>query len=90
MEDGARPAKGLGRKVLVPVGRRLDRPRLSAHDPGEPVVRLSGRGRSLQHSFHLRPGLQVTIELPEDVTGIEIDRFCTFLQAIPFAGGGRS
>jgi hypothetical protein len=88
-EDPTRPQKGLARKVLVPVGRRIERPRLSAHDPGEPVARLSGRGRSLQHSFHLRPGLQVSIELPEDITATEIDRFCTFLKAIPFAGSGR-
>jgi hypothetical protein len=42
--------------------------------------------RTLRHSFHLRPGLLVSIELPEDVNATEVARFCSFLQAIPFAG----
>jgi len=45
--------------------------------------------RTLRHSFHLRPGLLVSIELPEDVTATEVARFCSFLQAIPFAGDTR-
>lgn len=46
--------------------------------------------RTLSHAFHLRPGLLVNIDLPEDVTPTEVDRLCAFLKAIPFtAGGGR-
>jgi hypothetical protein len=79
-------ARGPARKSLVPAGSRLERTKLSARDVAEPVSRVS---RSLQHSFHLRPGLQVAIELPEDVTPTEVERFCTFLKALPFAGPRR-
>lgn len=57
-----------------------------ARGAGAPVSRIA---RSLQHSFHLRPGLTVSIDLPEDVTPTEVDRFCTFLKALPFAGAHR-
>lgn len=64
--------------------------------PGKPSPKGSTRAalvpaasRTLRHSFHLRPGLLVSIELPEDVTATEVARFCSFLQAIPFAGDTR-
>jgi hypothetical protein len=50
---------------------------------------LPAASRTLRHSFHLRRGLLVSIELPEDVTATEVARFCSFLQAIPFAGDTR-
>lgn len=59
----------------------------AARSPAEP--RLGAASRTLRHSFHLRPGLLVSIDLPEDVTATEVSRFCSFLEAIPFAGGGR-
>ena len=39
----------------------------------------------LQHSFHLRPGLQVRIELPEDLTEREAERLARFVQSLPVA-----
>jgi hypothetical protein len=85
-------AKGATRKALVPTVRRLERPKLSAHELPEPLSRPSARARaaSLQHSFHLRPGVLVTIELPEDVSNSEVERLCGFLKSIPFARDPRS
>lgn len=37
----------------------------------------------LEHSFHLRPGLQITIELPADLSDREAERLARFVQAIP-------
>jgi hypothetical protein len=88
--------KGSFRKALVPISRRLERQQLSSRDAGAaPPAPRSARleraapasSRPLQHAFHLRPGLLVKIELPEDVTPTEVERFCTFLKAIPFAAG---
>ncbi|MEY4577842.1 MAG: hypothetical protein RL701_2545 [Pseudomonadota bacterium] len=45
-------------------------------------------GGVLEHSFHLRPGYVVSVRIPADVSRGEMDRFCQFLQAIPF--GSRS
>jgi hypothetical protein len=59
-------------------------PQGSASKPPVPAA-----SRTLRHSFHLRPGLLVSIELPEDVSATEVARFCSFLQAIPFAGDTR-
>lgn len=39
----------------------------------------------LQHSFHLRAGVQVSIELPEDLTEREADRLARFIQSLPVA-----
>ena len=86
--------KGSARKVLVPVGKRPERPKLSGGNaPEAPAAQRPERAtatssRTLRHSFHLRPGLLVNLELPEDVTATEVDRFCSFLKAIPFAGDG--
>jgi hypothetical protein len=40
--------------------------------------------RSLQHSFHVRPGVLATFDLPADITPTEIERLCQLLKAIPF------
>jgi hypothetical protein len=86
--------KGSTRKALTPVGKPLARPKLSAGEaPGAPAAPRAeraarGSSRTLRHSFHLRPGLLVNLELPEDVTATEVDRFCSFLKAIPFGGEG--
>lgn len=37
----------------------------------------------LQHSFHLRAGLQIAIELPENLTEREADRLARFIQSLP-------
>jgi hypothetical protein len=49
--------------------------------------RASGKGAAslLDHSFHVRQGVLVTLRLPVDVTKAEIERLCQFLQAIPFS-----
>lgn len=39
----------------------------------------------LQHSFHLRAGLQITIELPGDLTDREAERLARFVQSLPVA-----
>lgn len=39
----------------------------------------------LVHSFHLRPGLQVTIELPADLSEREAERLARFVQSLPVA-----
>lgn len=44
---------------------------------------------TLEHRFYLRPGFVAAIELPADVTQLEVERFCQFLQAIPFGRDGR-
>jgi hypothetical protein len=36
----------------------------------------------LQHSFHLRPGLQITIELPNNLTDREANRLAQFVQSL--------
>jgi hypothetical protein len=94
--------KGSARKALAPPSQRLARTQLSTRQPttrevpggpsakrlpSKPPAAPSDRQQLLQHSFHLRPGVLVMLELPEDVTPIEVDRFCHFLKAIPFAGG---
>lgn len=89
------PSKGPARQTLAPVGKRLERATLSSPRAAEaPPARRqepgsAARARLLQHSFHLRPGVLVSIELPEDVSSAEVERFCSFLKAIPFATDDR-
>lgn len=37
-----------------------------------------------EHRFWLRPGFEVRINLPEDLTDIEADRLATFIGLLPF------
>jgi transcriptional regulator with XRE-family HTH domain len=39
----------------------------------------------LDHSFHLRPDLQIKIALPQDLTDREADRLSRFIQSLPVA-----
>ncbi|MGO7634192.1 hypothetical protein [Rhizobium leguminosarum] len=39
----------------------------------------------LLHSFHLRSGLQIKIELPDDLTEREAERLARFVQSLPVA-----
>jgi transcriptional regulator with XRE-family HTH domain len=48
----------------------------------EPTEDEAGR---LQHSFHLRPGLRISIDLPENLTEREADRLARFIQSLPVA-----
>jgi hypothetical protein len=95
--------KRRARKALVAGAGRLELDTSSSHDSSDaarasatslPPERareraVRGPSRSLKHSFHLRPGLLIELELPEDVTPSEVERLCAFLKAIPFAGSGR-
>lgn len=40
--------------------------------------------KSINHVFVLRPGYQVVVKLPTDVTAVEIVRFTDFLTTLPF------
>ena len=44
----------------------------------------NGEIDDLIHTFFLRPGLRVQVELPEDLTQEEAARFSTFIQSLPF------
>lgn len=70
----AKPVATVTAPKSTPVGTRTasTRPRGTA------------RSESLDHVFHLRPGYVVTVHLPTDVSRVEMDRFCQFLQSIPF------
>jgi hypothetical protein len=40
---------------------------------------------TLEHRFHLRPELQVTIELPVDFTPLEAERLAAYIKTLPIA-----
>lgn len=42
--------------------------------------------QAIKHSFRLRPDYVVDIELPEDLTPLEADRFAKFVLTLPFNG----
>ena len=47
----------------------------------------SGNGntlRSVHHTYHLRPGVLVSFDLPEDLTRSEADRLAGFIRSLPF------
>ena len=46
---------------------------------------LSAAPATLQHSFHLRPGLQIKLDLPADLTDREAERLARFVQSLPVA-----
>ncbi|HTV24990.1 MAG TPA: hypothetical protein VMG12_40130 [Polyangiaceae bacterium] len=74
LETVSNPDGGAGSASTAPLGRSRG------------LERERGSSSPLKHSFHLRPGVRVEIELPENVTVSEVDRFCSFLKTIPFAG----
>jgi transcriptional regulator with XRE-family HTH domain len=57
----------------------------SLENPTASAEAHPGKVGMLQHSFHLRPGIQITIELPEDLTDRESDRLARFVQSLPVA-----
>lgn len=40
--------------------------------------------RKLQHRFYVRPGVQVTVTLPENLTSAEAKRLASFVQQLPY------
>ena len=57
---------------------RLENPDRAAEAPED-------EAGMLQHSFHLRPDLQIRMELPSDLTEREADRLARFVQSLPVA-----
>lgn len=56
---------------------------VSLENPDADAVELPVENNLLVHSFHLRPGLQLKIELPADLTDHEADRLARFVQSLP-------
>jgi hypothetical protein len=54
-------------------------------NPDQVIAIPANEDATLHHSFHLRPGLQVTIDLPADLTDREADRLARFIQSLPVA-----
>lgn len=86
--------RGFGR---FKIGRRGKRSRVIWRgDPGELLRELDERierAKNLaRHTFLLRSGFAVRIELPLDITEAEIDRLQNWIRSLPFAspnlGGG--
>lgn len=78
----ARPDSGAEAAAPLPSPRPLVSPRNASLRP--PTDASSPPLATLQHSFHLRPGVVTRLDLPADVTKAEVDRLCGFLQSIPF------
>lgn len=57
----------------------------SLENPDQTLDAMENDAGMLQHSFHLRAGLQIAIELPEDLTEREADRLARFIQSLPVA-----
>lgn len=57
---------------------RLENPE-QASQAGEDVV------DNLEHTFHLRPGLQIRLQLPADLTSREAERLSQFVKSLPVA-----
>lgn len=95
---GAGAARGQGRAgrgavSSLPAGARAQRHVRAISDAGataEPPPSAAGPARRsqapsvLEHVFHLRPDHVVTVQLPADVSRVEVERFCQFLRALPF------
>lgn len=64
-------------------------PKAAATSAPERAVapRASKRAMStdqLSHSFWLRPGVQLELSLPADLSQVEAERLCTMVRALPF------
>jgi hypothetical protein len=44
----------------------------------------AGPSEGIEHRFALRPSINVTVSLPEDLTKREAERFAAFIQSLPF------
>jgi hypothetical protein len=80
----ARPAESA---VRAPSRMQGAANRAAARPRAQSELATSGASRSLRHSFYVRPGVLATLELPEDISGAEIERLCQLLRALPFAAG---
>jgi hypothetical protein len=71
----------IGTQHIERIANAIDR----LENPDHAVEADLVAGGMLQHSFHLRSGLQVVIELPDDLTDREADRLARFVQSLPVA-----
>jgi transcriptional regulator with XRE-family HTH domain len=71
--QGARPSGRTMAKLKTALG-------IIASDQGSPDREL----RSIRHTFHLRPDVSVSFDLPEDLTSAEADRLAGFIKSLPF------
>jgi hypothetical protein len=53
---------------------------------GKPAVRIIRPPKMLTHRFRLRPELEISLELPSDLTQKEVGRVADFLKTLPFEG----
>jgi len=49
-----------------------------------PIDKEEANAESIQHRFTLRPGFEVELALPGDLTQTEAKRLATFISALPF------
>jgi hypothetical protein len=81
---GQSPGKPGGSRRTVLAGGVPDGPQPSRGKATLDSPELVERTAVLEHRFHLRPGFVTSLQLPVDVTRLEVERICQFLQAIPF------
>ncbi len=80
----AAAAAGAAPGVVAEVSEATSRAR-KASPKAEPAPSVAReQARSLQHSFHVRPGVLATFDLPADITPAEIERLYHLLKAVPF------
>jgi hypothetical protein len=57
--------------------------------PSVPTTSAGAETTLVKHRFWLRPGIEITVELPVDVTEKDVARLYELLKAIPFDSVGR-
>jgi hypothetical protein len=89
--------KGTATKQRVGKRSSLERPRKVTQSASAPTSERAGsaargeqRATVLEHDFHLRSGFVVKVALPTDLTAVEAERLCRFLQALPFESSDES
>ncbi len=69
---------------IVSVGRAaVGEQQVVAEIPETPAAEETGGGEFLSHSYHLRPGVLLTLELPADMTAHEAERLAGFIKTLP-------
>ena len=69
---------------LIPLARILGvTPQWLRFGAGDKDAPKSNSPNSTQHRFQLRPGLEITFDLPSDLTEKEADRLARMIQTLP-------
>jgi hypothetical protein len=68
---------------IVSVGKAAAGEQEVVHNIPETGAESAEEVDSLDHSFHLRPGTSVSIELPIDLTTQEAERLAAFIKTLP-------